>query len=428
LLLDIENLTGYPDDQIWFACWGNKIPDAGGKFYPTWRLVDAADGKLVELTSQEGGGYHNLNLNLAHDAKKSTTPHVYSMRLPNLYGGRFYFSIGKAEDALSFEVRKAGPPEDQWRIQPPNGWDKRKTVNYSKLFDWWEFTNDLSKPEQGFNGNTTEVDMTGIPMQFSCTDTLEGTVKWGAKPGARNHMFDLMKADGVFKTLLVESAETKGLYLRALAPYKALDPSLIGQYAFPPDFFDKYIAEVWDFYSAINKTPSKLIAKPFGDAGATWEGQTEAVEGEPKECLVFKSGNLSFYFRKPDGGTVFRCTVDPICGGKSCLNPPAKPDELFHAAARCKGGLNANLNRSTLIPEDGKPGEYELPIVTNSEACKASLARAYKADITNRYSKYVHETAIDGVAYGLALDDNCSASSFQSFRNPSKATVTLLAF
>ncbi len=181
-------------------------------------------------------------------------------------------------------------------------------------------------------------------------------------------------------------------------------------------------------YSASNKTPSKLIAKPFGNDGLTWEGQTEAVEGEPKDCLVFKSGNLSFYFRKPDGATVFRCTVDPLCGsGKSCFDD-GQPPEVFHAAARCKGGLNANFNRSTLVPDDKKPGEYPLPILTNSDACKESLARAYKADITNRYSKYVHETAIDGVAYGLALDDNCSASSFQSFRDPSKATVTLLAF
>ncbi len=246
MLLEIENLTGYPDNQIWFACWGNKIPDAAGKFYPTWRVDKPIDGKLREVTRKDGG-FSNFNLNLARDTKKTAKPHVYSMRLPNLYAGRFYFSLGKAKDSLEFEVRLAGAPENQWRIQSPNGWDKRKTGNYSKLFDFWEFTNDLSKPEQGFNANTTQVDMTGIPMQFSCTDKLEGTVTWGAKQGARNRMFDLLKADDVFNTLLVESEVKKSFYLRALAPYKVLDPSLAGQYTFPPDFYNKYIADVWEF-------------------------------------------------------------------------------------------------------------------------------------------------------------------------------------
>jgi hypothetical protein len=401
LPLEIVNNTPYDSKDIWFYCTGQKTPVPAPQ--PWFHISNAKLGDLKECQPTAVADY---NLNLATDTDPGATPREHKMMLPSMDGGcRFYFSIKKK---LTIHVGENAIPG------VPNGWDPASFEgrNYDILFDWWEFVNLPAVATQGFNVNSTQVDMMGIPMSFEVFSKIlpGGKATRGFKPGARTAILNSLKAhkddkdenSNWAKCVITNAA---GEELRAIAPNQAVKFQ-----HFDPKYFDGYVTEVWDHYKT-----NKLKADT---ALGVWEGQV----GADDNLLFTRDKQISFYFMRPTTEEVFAANTYPFCGDYKCPGPTEKNPE-YTAPSQCVAAMAASLNRSILLLTGN-----ELPIATHTPACSDALAHAYENSITNYYSKYMHAQSVGGGAYGFGFDDNCSGSSFLAVREPTKAILTLMPF
>jgi hypothetical protein len=122
------------------------------------------DGTFELCRQRDNGpnGYANYSLHLGRSRELKVS-------LPQVPGGaRLYVSIGRP---LGFAVNDQNIPGS------PNGWTPGDP-NYGILFDWLEFTYN----ENGWGGNTTMVDMFGIPLDITLAGS-SGIQRVGVNPG-----------------------------------------------------------------------------------------------------------------------------------------------------------------------------------------------------------------------------------------------------
>ena len=249
----------------------------------------------------------------------------------------------------------------------PAGWVE-SDPNYPILHDCAEFTNDAA----GMHCNVTMVDMLSIPMQIDLTGAQQQTTG-RLVDGGRAAIFSALSGQAGFGDLVMDD-------LRVIAPGHGLDAG-----RFATDYFAGHIDEVWEHYR------SNTVTIKAGDK--TFTGQ---VQGE---AFVFDNG-------------------------AKAVNKPTTRDALF-----CDGALQA--------PNDGINGPIAAALgagfnrtvlTTSGEQPVADAAAYYQGDVTNHYSRIMHEHTVDGKAYGFAFDDVCEHASYIEDPAPTAMTLTMTPF
>jgi hypothetical protein len=363
IALNIANASAYKNAYIYIVGLGTD-----GNWYRV-----TSSGTLAEVEASDAvGGYANYSIQVPASG--------LSMPLPQLSGARMYVSLGAP---LKIAVSSSGVP-----YSPP-GWVS-SDPNYDVLFDWVEFTFDAT----GWNGNTTAVDMFGLPLQIALKGS-SGTQTVGTLPRGRSAvMNELQSTSGWSGTVVTGPAQGLGttLPLRAIAPFHAIDNG-----TFDAHYLDAYIASVWSRYASQPLTMNTSAWGTYtgqvidGALQFTQPGQTTIAFAEPSTYDVFaNSGTLSAQ----------------ACGGApaiSCL-----------VQGQMANALSGAWNRSTLDIDS------TIPACTSSEF--------YTTTPTNDYAKDIHANSVRGLAYGFGFDDSCDYSSFIADRAPTSVTITIEPF
>ncbi|WP_043659607.1 glycoside hydrolase family 64 protein [Thermocrispum municipale] len=301
-------------------------------------------------------------------AGESTT-----VNIPKGLSGRIYMSFG---DELEFFLTPDG-------LVQPAPWNP-SDPNHDILFDWSELTYN----DEGLWLNSTQVDMFAVPHAVSVTGA-DGTTQTRGelKPGGRNAVFDGLRDQAGWGDTIVTRGD--GTVLRALAPGKAAEAGLLDA-----NYLDPYIDQAWNAY-----TDKDLTVVPFAD-----QPDTKFIGRTSGSTMAFTdtSGQQVATFDKPSTADVWGCDG----------NLHAPNDEVVGPIART---LCAALHRGTLHKIDVQPGGDPA-------------ADFYREDLTNHYSRLIHENMVDGRAYGFPFDDVMAQESLVHDGNPQSAAITLTSF
>jgi hypothetical protein len=371
--LRIVNNTGkYGDGKVWLYCYGLRDDN-------TWcRLVDSS-GKLEPTKHSDDTSTYSLSL-----AKNPT------LQIPLLRAGRVYIALGRK---LDLQVGSNDIPI------PPIGWNSADK-NYDVPFDFVEFDNTAPYPDgAGFNCNTTQVQMYGLPMQLRVAGKdeqgkpVDSTV--GIMEGGHQQIIGKLQLDDDFRPLIIPG-------VRVLAPDIGMEigsgPNNTRLFT-NLTYLDKYITRVWHRFETWTLVAETSAGKYVGQVR---DGIFEFTTQPSQDIISFK---------KPTTKEVFAGYMLPMCGNR--------PGECTtNAALEIRGGLVASFTRTTLLLDQ------DLAIKTDSASCQ-NTAKFYKHPATDYYARFIHEYSIDGKAYAFGNDDVCSQSSFAAARVPSAVTVTL---
>ncbi len=371
------------------------VANNSGRSDATYIYVMARGGSSSQQGYVDGGGtWHAFNLpaSVPSGTPNPAAPDVSipgpgngaqtAIALPDgLAGGRMYISFGAK---LSFYLTPGGLVE-------PAPWNPND-ANTNVLYDWAEF----SRVNGAIFINTTQVDLFSIPMSVSVTGTNGASETQGqVNSGGRDGVFAAFQALGGDWAKLIYNRPSDGLPLRVYAPTHGINysPSPL----FSSTYLDPYIAGVWSYYASHNLT--------LDLAQGTYTGH---VNGN---TLSFTASNGSVV------ANLDRPTTDDVFGCKGAIQPQGQPDESL--ALQLGAQICAELHRGTLSTPTRTAYDHQ-PVLD------ASLF--YKAPQTDLYSKIIHDSMVNGKAYGFAYDDVNDFSPSINQPNPASATLTLTPF
>jgi hypothetical protein len=215
--------------------------------------------------------------------------------------------------------------------------------------------------------------MFSVPLDITLTGNNQQTTGV-LKAGARDRIFAAVAELADFAPLIV------GDKLRVMAPGHGLEAGL-----FPDTFFDAAVDEVYSKYAAEDLS---IVT----NAG-TFTGR---VSGD---ALAFDGGAAAF--QRPSTRDVL------FCDGKLA----APNDGITGPVAAI---LGAAYNRGTLT--------------TSAKQPTTDPATFYQQDLSNQYSRILHENHVDGKSYGFAFDDVADFASFILDTAPTEFKVNLSPF
>ncbi|GAB3241479.1 beta-1,3-glucanase family protein [Kineosporia babensis] len=254
-------------------------------------------------------------------------------------------------------------------LQYPAGWVS-SDPSYNIVHDFMEFTNN----DAGMFCNTTMVDMFGLPMYITLGGSkTQSIAQW--KDGGRAKVFEALKKQAGFEKLVQGN-------LRVIAPGHGIDAGL-----FSKTYFDAEIDGRWQHYST-------------RDLNMTANNQKYVGRVEGNNFVFRQNGAVKATFAKPTTRDVFFCNGALVSPNDGVSGPIGAI-------------LAASLNRSVLL-------QNNQPITTP--------ASYYRNNITNHYSRVLHENTVDGKAYGFAYDDVCEQASYIQDNAPKNVTLTLQPF
>lgn len=273
-----------------------------------------------------------------------------TITIPQLAGGRIWFSIGKE---LTFLVNP-GPAIVEPSVTNPS--DPNIHIDWA----FCEFTFANSQ----IYANISYVDFVSLPVAMSMTpedgevQTVLGLKADGLASICAGLEDQNRKDSSDWHKLIYEF---EGKRLRVLSPNNGIVMS--GGNMFQ-GYYDAYVDEVWKKYGASDLTV---------DTQAQWGKLTARVFDE---SLKFEGIGS---FGKPSTSDIFGCSSGPFASNEGALGP---------LTAR----ICAGLNRSTLLSNDVHP---------NNE----KVSEYYKHEVTNHYARLVHEANVDGRGYAFPYDD-----------------------
>jgi hypothetical protein len=272
-----------------------------------------------------------------------------SITIPQIAGGRVWFSIGKP---ITF-LLNPGPG----LVEPSVS--NTADPNTDLMWDFCEFTYNSAQ----LFANISYVDFVSIPISLSLKNSAGAVQTVSGMPTSGldtvcSGLIAQNNSDGVgWNKLVVTSG---GANLRALSPNNGIvmDSSLFSGY------FQPYVDQVWSKYSSSSLTV---------DTQASWGSVTGTVSGG---TLNF-AGGVSF--GQPTAADIFSCSTGPFANTAG---------EFAPLVAR----LSAAFNRTTLLTDTDQP-DGENPSIF------------YKNSITNHYARIVHAANLDGLGYAFPYDD-----------------------
>ena len=341
----------------------NRFNSSNVFAYITGQALD--NGNKVCLIKSDGktpyfpGAPSKVGTALAEDVgiKLGAAGSTTNITIPHLAGGRLWFSI---DQPLTFLVNPGGAGAALVEPSISNPSDPNININWG--FCEFTFSNGV------IYANISYVDFVSIPIAITLVqpDGNEQKVA-GLMPDGLSVVSNGLESQGGDWAKLVYKAE--GKILRALSPNNGI--VMNGGNLFQ-GYYDPYVNQVWDKYSNADLTI---------DSQAQWG----VLKGRVKnDVLEFPGAS----FTRPTTGDIFSNSSGP-----------------FQDNAAAKGPLTARLcagfNRSTLLINDVHPTQERLDTF-------------YKDNVTNHYSRLVHEANIDGRGYAFPYDDVPAGSEDQS--------------
>jgi hypothetical protein len=167
--------------------------------------------------------------------------------------------------------------------------------------------------------------------------------------------------------------------------------------AFDRGYLDRYIDDVWSYYSSHTLTVTMALGTFRGSVSGT--------------AFTFRnaSGAVIGTLPEPTTSDVFTCS-----GG---TQPQGQPDEtaILAVGARVCAGLNrATLSTASRVGSDTQP--------------TTDASRFYGQPASNLYSKVMHDRAVSGRAYGFAYDDVADFAPTIDEADPTTLTMTIGSF
>ncbi|MBV8489671.1 MAG: hypothetical protein JO199_04000 [Candidatus Eremiobacteraeota bacterium] len=379
---------------MWGLDWNPTITDRA------WWYVAETGGTYTVVKTQAGPGAKTapyLSVDMFHTLSGPQT----TVTFPVLQSGECFISIGQPlecavanKDGLGSAVTVLANP-----FPAPNSRD------YLTRFGQFEFTIDPGSGAYPANCNPKGVnlpcdgilypDLSNVD-QISLPLTLEVNVNGnvssaGFVPGGYDEFFAALAATPPFDRLIIYDGTTP---VRALAPQHGIELGL-----FPADYLDTYIERVWEylidhpvtfFYPAGNPGTGR-----WNQGLAKAQVKSGVLTFSPVINKTYTSTFTPFQMVRPTTYNVFACSGPFIGGGNT------------RAAAILAIFVSA-LNRTCVTTGSGLPTGAN-PKTGLQPGCDPDLY--YQNQQTNYFSKYLHQTAIGGLAYGFPFDDDCQQSS-----------------
>jgi|GEM_PF-1653178 len=388
--LTITNNTGY-DGDIYVYAWGQWPAQAPS----TWYYVTNADGDVSTYAYMPT--YENVGFSIG--SGKSVT-----IQIPQLVASRVYFSLGKP---MKIVAGTTGAPST------PSGWTKGGP-NMDTVFDWFEYSWEPAGNTDPFlNGNTTQVDMLGLPMKLTFSgDGPPPSYKSGysqtrgfTNPNARSKIFAAIQKKNVSKQyrrlLLAKKAK---IPTRIISPYNGIKYGV-----FNKNQLSGYINSVWKKYRRAHMVATTTAGTPANQPAVTYKflGKVRGNRLTFDRVSPAPAVNNVATFMKPTSQQAFQ-------GWGPTQTYPAGSAEGAQAAA-LGTFLQAGLMRTTILKK------------ANISACPKNTKKAYyRNKPVNFYSKIIHLYALKHQAYGFGYDDMCNQASDMQVFNPTGVKVTLL--
>ncbi|KAK2609623.1 hypothetical protein N8I77_003117 [Diaporthe amygdali] len=323
-------------------------------YYPTYS--GASNG-----TASKNGAVDSASNNLAIEIEGNSDTTITMSEYLN--SGRVY--IGAAE--MTFMQDPSG------NLVEPSPVDT-SDANYG--FAWGIV--ELAWSNVELAADLSYVDSVGLALGMKVTTTDgEELYDAGLPAGSLKKVCDELAAVGdEWGDMCVKDSD--GNLVRALAPSKYISGST-GNLS---TFYDSYIDEVWEKYATAELT--------INTQESTW--------GPNVTCKVSSGGDSAMVCTQPDGATYNydKPTTADVLG---CNSGPftSQGDNAYQS--RTWPRLCAAFTRSTLLLDGGD--------VTPSS--QVGAAQYYTTDVTNHFSRIVHEVVTPGEvgtgAYAFAFDD-----------------------
>jgi cell division septation protein DedD len=349
--VSLVNNTGgaYSDDQIFVTIFGQTTPghwawvDADGETHQLDHTAAEAPGHLVT----GGTNYANMSFSVA-DASDLRVP-------PRLDGARIYFSLGQP---LYIGI---SPDDSGWAgPDPMNPTDP----NIGTVYDWYEMTYEYGRIP--FGGNTTQVDMFGIPFTFTLTQDVSGFSSTRGITLTSDEVFQRFEETmpDAFQSLIVKDGD--GEPLRLLAPRSYLPVALA-------TWFDQPVDEFWTKYAG-----EQFV---YNGPGFTVNGGV-AANGRFSYTVTSAAGvSTSHTMIKPTTAQVFRA------------------DGPF-AGTALQGAFLADLDAAFQRGVAATPQDWD-----NTSAYYPVGGR------WNNWAQFFHANSLGGLSYGFPYDDVNNQSS-----------------
>lgn len=333
----------YTDDQIFVTIFGQTTPgqwawvDAQGQAHQLDHTAAQAAGHLVK----DGTNFANMSFTVAQAAE---------LRIPpRLEGARLYISLGQP---LYIGI---SPDDAGWAgPDPMNPTDP----NVDTPYDWYEMTYQYNRIP--FGGNTTQVDMFGLPFTFTVSQSSSGFSGTRGITLTRDEVFqrfeDTMPA--AFQVLLAK--DSAGEPIRLLAPRSAQPGELA-------TWFDQPVDEFWTKYA---------------NQGFSYAGPGFSVTGG-----VNANGLFVYTVTAAAGGSTTHSMVKPTTA------------EVFRAdgpflGTALQGAFLAHLDAA-----------FHRGVATAPQDWDNAAAYYPVGGRWDNWSQFFHAINLGGYAYGFPYDD-----------------------
>ncbi len=326
--------------------------------------VNAADNDGPGHLTKNGQNYPNYSFTLAQSKL---------LKLPQMYSGRIYISLGSPVYIPIIGSGYAGP-------NPQNTADPNIDVHY----DWYEFTYNGS----GIYINTTQVDDFGLPLLL---DVYGANRTFHQQTGITETVAQI---DSEWKSELpAEFASTPISNYRILSPAK----TTFGAGQANGTYFDGYINQTWIYYAS-NPLNLTLGTRSF----------TGTTSGNTFNFNEVNTGNGAF-----QGGTSY------------VVGYPNTQQVLGCYGAFATGDAgNADRNQVELAIEAQMCAAFNRHVATNVSQWGTPSAY-YQAAPANFYAAFWHRHSVNGLAYGFAYDDVAGQSSTITTGQPEHMAFTV---
>jgi hypothetical protein len=340
-----------------FATVSGRAIDSGNAL-----VLLRSDGRTPFFPSSPSSTMAALGQDCA--IRLGATGSTTNITVPRIAGGRIYFSLNSP---LKFFINP-GPALVEPSVSNPSD------PNINLDWGFCEFTFNADQ----LYANISYVDfVSSIPIALSLTTINSGTMTVrGLKPNGLNNICSALQAQNAkdnagWDELIITK---NGRNLRCLSPNlgRVGNPSLFSGY------FEPYVSQVWSRFAS---TPINIDTQAqWGVVTATTQNSntlrftTSTPPGNSAQQPISSPST----FTRPSTADIFSCSTGPFATGSNALTNTIIPR------------LAAAFNRSTLLKTTRFPANQSL---------------FYQENITNHYSRVVHENNFDGKGYAFPYDD-----------------------
>ena len=305
------------------------------------------------------------------------------------FSGRIYISVGVPK--LPFTPQNSSQYTAPVTIDGPGEYT---------LFDWIEFSYDSAG---NFNGNTTQVDQFGFPLQLN-----------GAPGGTLQGQYTMKRSDILAAVTALGTAfdvpvaipptATAGTYPAGISTLRALSPkSITGQNSYSGALSSYFDAAVQGWYSQWTNPNSVTV--------------TDLTSGTFTGSVQTGTGTLSF--TQPGGST-------PAFSVAGSSGIPSM--DIWQCAGSLAAGSTAQKNVQKILAAAFNRGNVSGNMTDVSCSGGPFYSAVSPVQTFNPWAELFHKVSSNGLAYAFPYDDVCNQNPSIGLTGTTSVTIALGKF